>query len=252
VGREGDEFSQIFDEDFVRGGIPESSLRRPPVTTRRNPASAVGNPMGPRDWSPAEAARPRRRGLLVLGAIVVACAAALVLWHPGAHGPSHPPITIPPEASASRSPQVYGLSDLGIGACFDERAAGGRILIAPRSCAGSHTDQLIAREQASGDNRHFPADSYWNGPVAQRCYHDLIAWTGRPRAQWPPYLTSADYIPVPDGWATGGGRSSCSRGPARSRCSRGRPTDGPTARVPASPAARTRARRRSDGTPGLW
>lgn len=56
---------------------------------------------------------------------------------------------------------------------------------------------------ATGGDTAFPPDSYWCGPVAQKCYLDLPAYTMISRDKWPTTLDSYYFRPSGVGWKAG-------------------------------------------------
>lgn len=211
----GDEGSWQFDDEFVARGVPEASLRRTtqPPPAHEPPRNSLGNLPGPRDWAPAPTPqqpghRPRRRSRIAVGAVAVAAVAALV-WAVASddHAP-RPPIaaqtTTPGTASTTHAAPAVLTASLPAGTCLRGTApANATVDVHIVPCRANHDYELVAVERASGRESTYPADNYWDGPVAARCFADVRRYAGQPRSRWPDYLTSTQFVPRPSGWAAG-------------------------------------------------
>jgi hypothetical protein len=209
-----------FNEDWVAGGVSEASLRRftapPPVVGPPRPGGATGAPAGPRDWSPTVSdlggpglrTHRRRRWPWVLVVLLAGGAFTWSNFRASDSGHSaHPPITAPSPAIASPSgtdPAVLGLTPaVKVGSCFDLPDPTHTSTAEFQTCTTSHTYEFVALETASGSDTQYPAQTYWQGPVHDRCTADLVAYATQPAAKWDPHLQASEFVPRPEYWATG-------------------------------------------------
>jgi hypothetical protein len=155
--------------------------------------------------------------MLVVALVVVATAIATLSQRAGAHeallgAPVQPPPLHQPLPAASRAPSpgasddpVHGLdSTIRTGTCFSVSPnQGGGETYTQQACAAQHSDEFVGFERATGSGDAYPDDAYWNGPVAEQCYQDVLAYTGLPRDAWPEGLGAAQFRPTHEGWAAG-------------------------------------------------
>jgi len=220
-----DDWSVQLDDDFIAGGVREEGLHRyaqPPPHPRAQ-SKAARTVAGPRDWSPSDDSpadargRVSRRGwvTLIIVAVVLAGGSLLLSRHtngtstlPGAPrlSPAHSPLPPPSDSAGASStePKVYGITPTTRpGTCFTAATQSHSIELAVSPCARRHAYELVEVELATGDDQQYPDDRYWGGPVRQRCSSDLLDYTAQPRARWPRWLASDEFVPTRSGWTSG-------------------------------------------------
>lgn len=215
MGKRRDDEPFEFTEEWAAGGVRESSLRRhiapPPAPPRARRRGALDPPAGPRDWSPSDPfshAQSRRRVWPIVVMVLIAGGIFAVSWF-GHHSRSGPaPVAAGPSSAlpipSNTQSVITGLNPaLETGRCFDLSHPDGSGTVQFRSCSAAHTYELTGVENAAGDNSQYPAEAYWQGPVAAQCAADLANYSGQPRAKWPPSLTASEFTPLPNGWANG-------------------------------------------------
>lgn len=222
IRKEKDEFdSLVLDDAFIAAGVPEASLPQyqprpgsaPPSRSDRSAAPPPRVLGGFTGWSPEGARRRQMRATGFLLGAAFLLFAGVVLTGFLRLGPSQglrgaaaasaqlPPATEFAAAVPGTTRHVAGLTAAPVGTCFDVRDEKSSATVSATPCAQQHEYELIARDRAPGQNQQYPAPSYWDGVVVDRCAQQLvkyIGWVGFPAG-----VTAGSFNPTAAGWATG-------------------------------------------------
>ena len=218
-----DEFdSVVLDDAFIRGGVPEASLRRyqvvreigapppvrPPPVRPPAPPTAPPRPTESTDWPGSGPRHGVRPAGWLLGAgvllIVLVVLTGLLQLGTGTTSRANLPVAAQLGTGAGAANASAGLgADINPGSCFNitgyDAASASAAVVA---CTQSHRYELVAVEQAVGTSS-YPAQSYWSMTVDQQCAQDLATYSGRAPQQWPDGVHSAFFAPSAADWSAG-------------------------------------------------
>lgn len=219
---EPDEFdSLVLDDAFIAAGVPEASLPQyqprpgPALPTPHDPFIAPQRRVGGfTRWTPELARRRQLRSTgFLLGAAFLLVAGVVLTGFlrlgpgQGLRGASSAAWQLPPatEFAAAAPGKTHHLAGLtpstAVGVCFDVLHESASATMSATSCAQQHEYELIAQQRATGRNDQYPAPSYWDGTVVDRCAQQLSHYIGS--VNFPAGVSAGSFNPTAAGWATG-------------------------------------------------